>query len=318
MRIFKFAENANFDFVGQRYVAFIVTVVMILGSVYLFATKGLNYGIDFTGGVMMEVRTPTVPDLAQLREGLENLNLGAISIQEFGEKTDFMIRIPEQKGGNIAQQKAVELVKTYLDGTVVTEGQTMEYRRTEFVGPQVGDELKTNAVIAFVLTVFAILGYIWFRFEWQYGVSAVITLIHDTTAVVGLFALLGMQFDLAAMAAVLMVAGYSSNDTVIVFDRIRENRRKFKKMPIMELINLSTNQTLSRTLMTSLTTILALVALWVFGGTVIRDFVVSMLFGVVVGTYSSIYVASSTLIYLRFKGDEKRDGSVETTPASAK
>ncbi len=314
MRIFKFAENANYNFVGQRFVAFFITAAMILGAIYLFMAKGLNYGIDFTGGVMMEVRTPVAPDLAQLRAGLEGLDLGAISIQEFGEKTDLMIRIPEQKGGAEAQQHAVASVKTYLDDVIIGE-KPIEYRRTEFVGPQVGDELKTNAVIAFALTILAILGYVWMRFEWQYGVSAIICLVHDTTAVVGLFALLGMQFDLAAMAAVLMVAGYSSNDTVIVFDRIRENRRKYKKMPIMELINLSTNQTLSRTLMTSLTTILALVALWIFGGTVIRDFVVAMLFGVVVGTYSSIYVASSALIYLPFKGDEKRDGTPESVTA---
>jgi preprotein translocase subunit SecF len=309
MRLFKFAENANYNFVGQRFIAFFITAVMIIGSIALFLGKGLNYGIDFTGGVMMEIRTPVVPDLAQLRTGLEALNLGAISIQEFGDATDLMIRIPQQKGDGAAQQQAISHVKTYLDSAIKTD-KPIEYRRTEFVGPQVGDELKSNAVIAFTLTILAILGYVWFRFEWQYGVSAIICLIHDTTAVVGLFSLLGMQFDLAALAAVLMVAGYSSNDTVIVFDRIRENRRKFKKMPIMELINLSTNQTLSRTLMTSLTTILALVALWIFGGTVIRDFVVAMLFGVVVGTYSSIYVASSALIYLPFKGDEKREGSV--------
>jgi preprotein translocase subunit SecF len=306
MKLFAFAENANYNFVGQRYIAFFITAVMILGSVYLFAAKGLNYGIDFTGGIMMEVRTPSEPDLTKIRSGLENLNLGAISIQEFGDKTDFMIRVPQQKGGAKEQQEAIASVKTVLDSTV-SEGQKIEYRRSEFVGPQVGDELKFNATLAFVLTIFAILAYVWVRFEWQYGVSAIICLIHDTTAVVGLFALLGMQFDLAALAAVLMVAGYSCNDTVIVFDRIRENRRKFKKMPIIELINKSTNQTLSRTLMTSLTTILALVALWIFGGAVIRDFVIAMLFGVVVGTYSSIYVASSALIYLPFKGDEKRD-----------
>ena len=316
MKLFAFAENANYNFVGQRYVAFFITAVMIIGSVFLFLSKGLNYGIDFTGGVMMEVRMPAQPDLAGLRTGLEGLNLGAISIQEFGQPTDLMIRIPEQKGGTAAQQKAIETVKIFLDGTM-KDGQVIEYRRSEFVGPQVGDELKSNAVIAFVLTIFAILAYVWVRFEWQYGVSAIICLVHDTTAVVGLFALLGMQFDLAALAAVLMVAGYSCNDTVIVFDRIRENRRKYKKMPILELVNKSTNQTLSRTLMTSLTTILALVALWIFGGAVIRDFVVAMLFGVFVGTYSSIYVASSALIYLPFKGDEKRDDNTDIDASAA-
>ena len=303
MKIFKFAESANFDFVSQRWVAFIITFVMIIGSIALFATKGLNYGIDFTGGVMMEVRVPQAPDLAKMRGELDQLELGQISIQEFGQPQDLMIRVPEQKGGNAAQQAALTRVQEIVNSQF-TEGK-VDYRRTEFVGPQVGDELKMQGVWAFGLTILAILGYVWFRFEWQYGVSSIICLVHDTLAVVGLFALLGMQFDLAALAAVLMVAGYSTNDTVIVFDRIRENRRKFKKMSMRELINLSVNQTLSRTLMTSLTTVLALVAL-LFGGAVIRDFVIAMLFGVVIGTYSSIYVSGAALMYLPFHDDKKR------------
>jgi preprotein translocase subunit SecF len=304
MKIFAFAENSQFDFVGQRMVAFAITLLMVLGSIFLFATKGLDYGIDFTGGVMMEARVPEKPDLAALRDDLNALDLGAISIQEFGAPTDLMIRIPEQAGGNKAQQAALARVKERVGGAF--PGKSVDYRRTEFVGPQVGDELKLRGFWAFGLTVVAILGYLWYRFEWQYGIAAIITLIHDTLAVVGLFALLDMQFDLAALAAVLMVAGYSTNDTVIVFDRIRENRRKFKKMPMAELVNLTVNQTLSRTLMTSLTTILALVALYLFGGAVIRDFVVSMLFGIVVGTYSSIYVSSSALLYMPFRDSDQR------------
>lgn len=303
MKIFKFAESANFDFVSQRWVAFVITFLMIVGSIALFATKGLNYGIDFTGGVMMEVRVPQAPDLAKMRGKLDELELGQISIQEFGQPTDLMIRVPEQKGGNTAQQEALAKVQDVINSEF-SEGK-VDYRRTEFVGPQVGDELKMQGVWAFGLTIIAILGYVWYRFEWQYGVSSIICLVHDTLAVVGLFALLGMQFDLAALAAVLMVAGYSTNDTVIVFDRIRENRRKFKKMGMRELINLSVNQTLSRTLMTSLTTVLALVAL-LFGGAVIRDFVIAMLFGVVIGTYSSIYVSGAALIYMPFHDDKKR------------
>lgn len=315
MRIFKFAEDSNYNFVGQRYVAFLITFVMIVGSIGLFMTKSLNYGIDFTGGVMMEVRTPVLPDLEKLRTDLNNLDLGSISIQEFGEKTDLMIRIPQQKGGNIEQQQALTKVQETLNASF--EGERVDYRRTEFVGPQVGDELKLNGVIAFVLTIIAILAYVWWRFEWQYGVSSIICLVHDTLAVVGLFSLLEMQFDLAALAAVLMVAGYSTNDTVIVFDRLRENRRKFKKMPMKELVNLTINQTLSRTLMTSLTTILALAALWIFGGAVIRDFVIAMMFGVVIGTYSSIYVSASALLYMKFPDDDKRHGGVETEEVPA-
>ena len=308
MRIFKFIENSDFDFVRQRYLAFFITAVMIVGAIGLFATKGLNYGIDFTGGVMMEVRVPTTPDLGKLREDLNNLELGSISLQEFGQPTDLMIRIPEQKGGNEAQQAAIEKVRGVLSATY-TQGE-IDYRRNEFVGPQVGEELKFKGVLAFLLTVAGILGYIWYRFEWQYGVSSIVSLVHDTLAVVAFYSLLGLQFDLAALASVLMVAGYSTNDTVIVFDRIRENRRKFKRMPMPQLLNLCLNQTLSRTLMTSLTTLLALVALWIFGGEVIQDFVEAMIFGIVVGTYSSIYVSGSLLLYLPFSDDKKRaDGT---------
>ena len=306
MRIFKFVENSNFNFIGQRHIAFLVTAIMILGSVFLFATKGLNYGIDFTGGVMMEVRVPVTPDLGKLREDLNGLQLGSISIQEFGQPTDLMIRIPEQAGGNEGQQVAINKVREVMTKTFGED--KVDYRRNEFVGPQVGDELKFNGVMAFVLTIVAILAYVWYRFEWQYGVAAVVCLIHDTTAVIGYYSLLNLQFDLAALASVLMVAGYSTNDTVIVFDRIRENRRKFKRMPMKELLNLCVNQTLSRTLMTSLTTLLALLALFFFGGEVIRDFVEAMIFGIVCGTYSSIYVAAALLLYMPFNDDKKRQG----------
>ena len=257
MRIFKFIENSNFNFTGQRYIAFFITGIMIIGSLALFGTKGLNYGIDFSGGVMMEIRVPSPPDLGKLREQLNNLELGSVSLQEFGQPTDLMIRIPEQKGGNEAQQAAINKVRDVLNENFGED--KVDYRRNEFVGPQVGEELKLKGLLAFVLTVAGILGYIWYRFEWQFGVSAIVCLIHDTLAVVGYYALLGLQFDLAALACVLMVAGYSTNDTVIVFDRIRENRRKYKKMPMLELLNLSVNQTLSRTLMTSLTTLRRLI-----------------------------------------------------------
>lgn len=313
MNIFKHLDNSNFNFIGQRYIAFFITGIMILGSIFLFATKGLNYGIDFTGGVMMEIRVEKAPDLTKLRDNLNALDLGSISIQEFGEPTDLMIRIPQQKGGNEAQQAAIDKVRGVLAQDF---GDKVDYRRNEFVGPQVGEELKFKGILAFGLTILGILGYIWYRFEWQYGLSAIVCLIHDTTAVVGYFALLGLQFDLAALASVLMVAGYSTNDTVIVFDRIRENRRKYKKMSMKELLNLCVNQTLSRTLMTSLTTLLALIALFVFGGEVIQDFVEAMIFGIVVGTYSSIYVAASLLLYLPFGDDAKRTDDTAVADAA--
>ncbi|MFA7275593.1 MAG: protein translocase subunit SecF [Pseudobdellovibrionaceae bacterium] len=305
MRLFKFADDLNFDFVGQRYVAFFVTAVMIFGSIGLLTFKGLNYGIDFSGGIMMEVETPVTPDLQKMRAELNGLGLGDISIQEFGTPTNLMIRVPEQQGGEFAQKEAIGKIRTTLDASYGE--QKVEYRRSEYVGPQVGDELKKSGIVAFLLTIVGIMAYIWYRFEWQYGVAAIFSLVHDTTAVIGLFSLLWMHFDLGTLAAVLLVAGYSTNDTVIVFDRVRENRRKYKKMPMKEIINMSVNQTLSRTINTSLTTLLSLIALWLFGGEVIRDFANAMIFGIVVGTYSSIYVASSSLLYLPFPHDEKRE-----------
>jgi preprotein translocase subunit SecF len=316
-RLFQFSDTLNFDFVKYRFLAFLVTLVMVVGSLFLLTTKGLNLGIDFSGGIMMEVQTPVAPDLKILREGLNNLKLGAISIQEFGDSKNFLIRIPEQAGGPVGQQKAIEATRAFLDGKFQAQG-AVEYRRSEFVGPQVGNELKTSGIIAFLLTVAGILGYIWWRFEWQFGVAAIASLIHDTVAVVGLFSLLWMQFDLGTLAAVLLVAGYSTNDTVIVFDRVRENRRKFKKLPMKDVINMSVNQTLSRTLNTSFTTLLSLIALWIFGGEVIRDFVNAMIFGIVVGTFSSVYVASSLLLYFPFSNDEKRDGSPDAAIPSEK
>lgn len=305
MRLFKYFDNSNFDFVRQRYVAFLITGIMIFGSLGLVAFKGLNLGIDFTGGIMMEVKTPEVPDLVKMRADLNALGLGDISIQEFGSPQSFLIRVPQQKGGADAQKNAIETIKTDLNGAFPDK--VVEYQRSEYVGPQVGDELKKTGIIAFILTVAGIMAYIWYRFEWQYGVSAILSLMHDTLAVVGLFSLMWMHFDLGTLAAVLLVAGYSTNDTVIVFDRVRENRRKFKRMSMRDVINLSVNQTLTRTINTSLTTLLSLVALWLFGGEVIRDFANAMIFGIVIGTYSSIYVASSALLYLPFGNDEKRD-----------
>ncbi|MBL8641106.1 MAG: protein translocase subunit SecF [Alphaproteobacteria bacterium] len=305
MRLFKYFDDSHYDFVRQRYIAFLITAIMIFGSLGLLAFKGLNLGIDFTGGIMMEVKTPDVPDLVKMRADLNALNLGDISIQEFGTPQNFLIRVPEQKGGAEAQKNAIETIKTSLNA--LFPDKLVEYQRSEYVGPQVGDELKRSGIIAFVLTVLGIMGYIWYRFEWQYGLAAILSLMHDTLAVVGLFSLLWMHFDLGTLAAVLLVAGYSTNDTVIVFDRIRENRRKFKKMPLRDVINLSVNQTLTRTINTSLTTLLSLIALWLFGGEVIRDFANAMIFGIVIGTYSSIYVASSALLYLPFDHDDKRD-----------
>lgn len=317
MRLFKFADHVNIDFVAGRHIAFLVTAIMVFGSLALFAFKGLNFGIDFSGGIMMEVATPVKPDLSRLRTDLNNLNMGNISLQEFGSDRSVLIRIPEQQGGMDAQKQAIETIKAKIDSEFTALLEKVEYRRSEYVGPQVGEELKRSGLWAFALTIIGILGYIWYRFEWQFGVAAIVTLVHDTLAVVGLFSLTGMNFDLGTLAAVLLVAGYSTNDTVIVFDRIRENMRKYKKMAMRDVINLSVNQTLSRTLNTSFTTLLSLIALWAFGGDVIRDFVNAMIFGILVGTYSSIYVASSSLLYLPFADAAKRHEHQSTPDAQA-
>ena len=317
MRLFKFADHVNIDFVAGRHIAFLVTAIMVFGSLALFAFKGLNFGIDFSGGIMMEVATPVKPDLSRLRTDLNNLNMGNISLQEFGSDRSVLIRIPEQQGGMDAQKQAIETIKAKIDSEFTNSAEKVEYRRSEYVGPQVGEELKRSGLWAFALTIIGILGYIWYRFEWQFGVAAIVALVHDTLAVVGLFSLTGMNFDLGTLAAVLLVAGYSTNDTVIVFDRIRENMRKYKKMAMRDVINLSVNQTLSRTLNTSFTTLLSLIALWAFGGDVIRDFVNAMIFGILVGTYSSIYVASSSLLYLPFADAAKRHEHQSTPDAQA-
>ncbi len=292
-------EGTRINFMGARYIAFIVSALVIVGSFYLIATKGLNFGIDFTGGSVVEIRTPEMPDLGGLRAELNALDLGAISIQEFGAPDDLLIRLPEQGEGAEAQQAAILKLRSAIDEQF--EGD-VDYRRIEFVGPQVGAELKRQGLLAILFSLGGILAYIWFRFEWQFGVAAIVALAHDAIITVGLFALTQMEFNLSTVAAVLMIAGYSINDTVVVFDRIRENLRKYKKMPLVDLFNMSVNQMLSRTLMTSLTTLLALVALYVFGGEVIRGFIYALLFGIVVGTYSSTFIASPVLIMMNVRG----------------
>lgn len=314
MSLFNFVEKYNFDFVRWRFLGFAITGIMVFGSMGLLFTKGLNFGIDFSGGIMMEIATPVTADVGAMREMLNGLDMGAISIQEFGSGKNVLVRIPEQKGGEEAQKEAIQSIKTAIDGMYKDAGAPVEYLRSEYVGPQVGDELKKSGILAFSLTILGILAYIWYRFEWQFGVAAIVTLIHDTMGVVGLFSLLWMNFDLGTLAAVLLVAGYSTNDTVIVFDRVRENRRKYKRLPMRDIINMSVNQTLIRTLNTSLTTLLSLAALWLFGGEVIRDFVNAMIFGIVVGTYSSIYVASASLLYFPFPDSDKRE---ENSPEQA-
>ncbi|MBF0250283.1 MAG: protein translocase subunit SecF [Alphaproteobacteria bacterium] len=294
---FKFLpDNSNFAFIQRRMLFFVFSIALVLASSGLFLTKGLNYGIDFTGGILIEVKTPKGGEIGAMRETLKGLGLGSVELQEFGAPNDIMIRLQVQEGGEQANQAAVKKVKEAL-------GPGIEYRRTELVGPKVSDELFLNGLYAVVSAILAILVYIWFRFEWQFGMGAVIALTHDVVSTIGIFALLGFEFNLATVAAVLTIAGYSINDTVVVFDRVRENLRKYKTMPMEELLNLSINETLTRTTMTSFTTLIALFCLYIFGGEVIRDFSFAMIWGIVVGTYSSICVAVPLLLRL---GVERR------------
>ena len=281
-------------FIDRRGVFFVFSALLVAASVTMFAVKGLNYGIDFKGGILLDVKTQGPADLAKLRRSLADLGLGEASLQTFGAADDVLIRLEQQEGDEQAQQAAVAKVKEAL-------GPGVEYRRTEFVGPQVSEELFWDGIYAVSAAILAILVYIWFRFEWQFGLAAVIALLHDVLSTIGIFSLVGLEFNLTTVAAVLTIAGYSINDTVVVFDRVRENLRKYKTMPLGELFNLSINQTLSRTTLTSFTTLLALVALYVLGGEVIRGFSFGMIWGVVIGTYSSICLAVPLLLYLHVR-----------------
>ncbi len=266
--------------------------LLVLLSVLFFAILGLNYGIDFRGGILIEIRTPAAADMADLRKRLSGLGLGEVQLQTFGNETDVLIRVERQPGGEKGQQIAVKAVKDAL-------GDGVDYRRTETVGPKVGGELIEAGVIAVLAALGAMLLYIWFRFEWQFGVGAVVALTHDVILTIGIFALLGLEFNLSTVAAILTIAGYSINDTVVVFDRVRENLRKYKSMELDALLNLSINDTLSRTILTSVTTLLALFALFLFGGEVIKGFSFAMIWGVIVGTYSSIWIAVPLLVYMK-------------------
>jgi len=286
--------GTKIDFMRFRKIAAIFSLALVVVSAGLFFTKGLNFGIDFRGGILMEIRTDGPADISKLRSTLNELNLGEVQLQEFGQPTDVLIRIERQPGGEKGQQIAVEKAKAAL-------GEKVNYRRTEFVGPKVGGELIEAGVTAVLLAMAAMLVYIWFRFEWQFGVGAVVALLHDVALTIGVFALLGLEFNLSTVAAILTIAGYSINDTVVVYDRVRENLRKFKQMSLYELLNLSVNGTLSRTLLTSVTTLIALGSLYFFGGEVIKGFSFAMIWGVIVGTYSSIFIAVPLLVYMNLR-----------------
>ena len=309
-------ENTNIHFMRLRMVAFVVSVALILASAGLYFGKGLNYGIDFEGGILMEVGAKEAVDMAKFRSATSGLGLGEIALQEFGRDTEVLIRVERQPGDSTAQQKAVDTVKAALAEKVSPD---LSYRRVEFVGPKVSAELVEAGSLAMLLAVTAMLIYIWFRFEWQFSVGAVIALVHDVVLTIGVFSLVGLEFNLSIIAAILTIIGYSMNDTVVIYDRVRENLRKYRSMELADLLDRSVNETLARTAMTSATTLLALITLYLFGGEVIRGFTFAMMWGVVVGTYSSVFVAGPLLLYfgVRRGGDDEDGVEAEETAEQA-
>ena len=302
MRIFNWiTKDTNIDFMGARKITYVLTTLLLVLSVISMAVKGFNYGIDFSGGILMEISDDEVINLDELRGKLDHLKIGEVNLQTIGESgKEVMIRAQAQGLDEKSQMAAIREIKEII-------GTGVEYNKIELVGPQVGDELKKAGVIASVIAVLGITLYIWVRFEWQFALGAMLGLVHDLIVTVGLLSLFGMDFSLTTIAAILTLAGYSVNDTVVTYDRIRENLRKYKSMPQYELLNKSINDIFSRTLLTGMTTLLAAISLFIFGGEALRSFSFTILWGVIIGTYSSIYVSAVLLNFvdLRKSQEEK-------------
>ena len=306
-------DDTTFGFMNFRSISFPISALLSIVSVVAFILIGLNFGIDFTGGTLIEMKALSgKADIAAVRSATAHLAIGDVEVQEFGNQGEVSLRFGLQAGGDKGQQAVVEHVRT-------TFGDTYEFRRVEVVGPRVSGELVQSGILGVVLSVLAVLVYLWFRFEWQFAVGAVIATLHDLVLTIGFFAVTQIEFNMTSIAAILTIVGYSLNDTVVVFDRIRELLRKYKRLPIANLLDLSINTTLSRTVMTSMTTSLALLALVLFGGAVIKSFSYAMIFGVLIGTYSSIFIAAPVLIYLGARiAAEANETEAPDTDASAK
>jgi preprotein translocase subunit SecF len=311
-------DETKFDFLRFRRFSFPISAALSILAISLYFFHGLNFGIDFKGGTLMEVQAKSGPaDLANMRATLGTLNLGDVQLQQFGGPADVLIRIAQQPGGEQAQQQAVEKVRAAF-------GDAVEYRRIEVVGPRVSGELLSMGTIGLFFAIGAILIYLWFRFEWQFALGAMIANVHDIVLTLGFMSVTQIDFDLTSIAALLTILGYSLNDTVVIYDRIREMLRRYKKLPMTELLNISINATLSRSIVTHVTVSLSLLALLLFGGHAINSFTATMMFGVVlVGTYTSVFIASPILIYLgvgtgRAEAVEPPAAKSAATPAKAR
>jgi len=310
----KFPLDPGLDFLGRRKLFLAFSVLMTVASIALALVQGLNLGVDFRGGLLMEVRTAEAADLGQLRDRLGGLGIGEVTLQEFGETNDVLINVAIPEDNETGQAAVIDKVMGAL-------GEGTELRRQEYVGPKIGDELKEAGALATVLAMLGIGIYVWFRFEWQFGVAALISLLHDVVATIGFYALTQIEFNLATLAAVLTIAGYSINDTVVIFDRVRETLRRYKKLELNAILNQAVNTTLSRTILTSTSTLLALVALFVFGGEVIRGFTAGLIWGILIGTYSSFGLAVPLLSYLGLRrggesGSEESEGQGAAEPSA--
>ena len=288
-------RNSNYQFMKIRKIMLIFSILFIAISILLLSFKGLNLGIDFKGGTLIEIKTKDT-NISELRTIL-NKEFDNVSLQEFGDSNTIIIRL--QNENNTESINTVNMVKSLIEDKV------SEFRRSEFVGPTISSELLMKGLQAVLFALAAILIYIWLRFEWQFGFGAVVALAHDVLFTLGVLSIFGVEFSLSTVAAILTIAGYSINDSVVIFDRIRENLRKYKKLDLVDVFNESINNTLSRTLMTSITTLIALFSLFIFGGEVIKPFAFTMIIGIVIGTYSSIYIAVPTLLLFKFRPQEE-------------
>jgi preprotein translocase SecF subunit len=321
--------DTRIDFMRYHWAGFIFSSILLIASIILIPVKGLNFGVDFAGGILIEVSGPGPIDLANVRDQLSDVGLGEVSLQSFGEPNKMAIRLQHQAYSEQDRQAAIEKLKEERRGIPADElerlsfgraeqeaqqraievvrstlGPEYTFDRKEFVGPKVGSELIRDGILATVLALVGIMAYVWFRYEWQFGVNCIVAMFYDCLTTVGLFSLFGWQFDLTVLAAILTIAGFSVNDKVVVYDRIREELRRYKKMPLPELLNMSINRTLSRTIMTSGLAFLSVLALLLFGGDVLRGFSIAMAWGIVKGTYSTICVATPMLIYMNLRRDK--------------